>query len=280
MGGRGPHRVLIVRCRPRAASEERSAPDDASERRRAIVSNTPALVTGATSGIGAAFVHALASRGHHLVLVARDAQRLESVAADVRSRYGVEVDVLRADLADRSQVDTVADRIADPDRPIDTLINNAGFGIHARLAGTDTSPHEHGVDVMIRAVLVLGAAAARSMRDRGRGRIINVSSTSGFVTMGGYSAIKAWATSYSESLAVELRGSGVNVTALCPGWVRTEFHERAGLSTSAIPRQLWLDADRVVEEGLRDNARGVVISIPSRRYKMLMWFARHLPRPL
>ena len=133
------------------------------------------------------------------------------------------------------------------------LINNAGFGVRAKLTEADTTPHEHAIDVMIRAVLILGAAAGRAMRQRGAGTIINVSSTAGFVAMGGYSAIKAWVTTYTESLANELHGTGVTVTALCPGWVRTEFHERAGIRTSAgSPISMWLDADRLVADCLAD----------------------------
>jgi len=131
---------------------------------------------------------------------------------------------------------------------------------------------------MIRAVLMLGAAAGRPMKERGRGTIINVASTAGFVTMGGYSAIKAWVTTYSEGLANELVGSGVQVTALCPGWVRTEFHERAEIRTSKIPDQLWLDADRVVADCLTDVDHHKVISIPSKRYKALILAARLAPR--
>jgi len=116
------------------------------------------------------------------------------------------------------------------------------------------------------------------MAARGSGAIINVSSTAGFVTMGGYSAIKAWVTSYTEGLAVELRGSGVHVTALCPGWVRTEFHDRANIRTGSIPSALWVDVDVTVETALRDSARGKVISIPTMRFKALIWLARHIPR--
>ena len=122
---------------------------------------------------------------------------------------------------------------------------------------------------MCRTVLVLGGAAGRAMRDRGAGTIINVSSTAGFVTMGSYSAVKAWVTSYSEGLSVELRGTGVQVTALMPGWVRTEFHTRAGIKGSSIPGVLWLDADRLVEDCLRDVARGRPVSIPSKRWKVI-----------
>ncbi len=183
-----------------------------------------ALVTGGTSGIGAEFARSLAARGFDLVLVARDRARLESIAAELHAALGIQVEVLQADLAVRSEVQRVADRLTDAARPIEFLVNNAGFGVHSSLLSEDTSAHEHALDVMVRAVLILGGAAARAMRARGHGSILNVSSVAAFMTMGSYSAIKGWVASYSEGLAVELRGSGVTVTALCPGWVRTEFH--------------------------------------------------------
>jgi uncharacterized protein len=237
-----------------------------------------ALVTGGTSGIGAAFARQLAARGDDLVLVARDAARLESSAAALRDAYGVAVEILPADLADREQVLRVADRLTDPARPVDLLVNNAGFGVHHRLTDPDPGPHEHAIAVMITAVLVLGGAAGRAMRERGQGAVVNVGSTAGFMAMGSYSAIKAWVLAYSESLANELAGTGVTVTALLPGWVRTEFHERADIRTSSIPQALWLDADALVAECLDDVARGKVVSIPSRRYRGLMWAVRHAPR--
>jgi short-subunit dehydrogenase len=131
---------------------------------------------------------------------------------------------------------------------------------------------------MCRAVLVLSGAAARGMLPRGSGKIVNVSSTAGFVTMGSYSALKAWVTSFTEGLSVELRGTGIGVTALCPGWVHTEFHERAGIKASSIPNFLWLDAEYLVTACLRDVDRGKVISIPSLRYRILIWLARHAPK--
>jgi short-subunit dehydrogenase len=237
-----------------------------------------ALVTGGTSGIGAAFARQLAARGDDLVLVARDVARLESAAAGLRETYGVAVEVLPADLAQRDQVLRVADRLTDPDRPVDLLVNNAGFGVHHRLTDPDPGPHEHAIDVMVTAVLLLGGAAGRAMRERGHGAIVNVASTAGFMAMGSYSAVKAWAMTYSESLANELTGTGVTVTALAPGWVRTEFHQRADITTSSIPAPLWLDADRLVRECLEDVARGKVVSIPSKRYRALMWAVRHAPR--
>lgn len=241
---------------------------------------TTALVTGGTSGIGAAFSRALAARGSDLVIVARDTVRLEEVAQAIRSRHGVAVETISADLADRDKVLRVAARLAEADRPIDLLVNNAGFAVRASLTDMDTTAHEVAMDVMCRAVLILAGAAGRTMRGRGRGQIINVSSTSGYVTMGSYSAIKAWVTAYSEGLSIELAGTGVLVTTLCPGWVRTAFHERARIATTSIPDQLWLDADEVVAECLRDVDRGKALSIPTRRYRVLIWGARHAPRPV
>jgi hypothetical protein len=236
-----------------------------------------ALITGGTSGIGAAFARALAARGHDLVLVARNADRLSEMSTELKERYAIDVETIATDLAVRDEVAGIAERLRSVEQPIDMLINNAGFGIRSRLTDADTTPQEHAIDVMIRAVLILGAAGGRAMRGRGAGTIINVSSTAGFVAMGGYSAIKAWVTTYSESLANELRGSGVSVTALCPGWVRTEFHERAGIKIGSIPELLWLDADRLVADCLKDVAAGKVISIPSKRYKMLITICEHLP---
>lgn len=236
-----------------------------------------ALITGGTSGIGAAFARTLAARGDDLVLVARNADRLSEMATDLKERYAISVETITADLAVRDDVIGVAERLTSAEQPIDMLINNAGFGVRTKLTDSDTTPHEHAIDVMIRAILILSAAAGRTMRQRGAGTIINVSSTAGFVTMGVYSAIKAWVTSYTEGLANELHGTGVKVTALCPGWVRTEFHERAKIHVGSIPEFMWLDADRVVAECLGDAAAGKVISIPSKRYALMMTIADHLP---
>jgi len=237
-----------------------------------------ALITGGTSGIGAAFARSLARRGYDLVLVARDETNLAARADEFRALGAPSVETISADLSNRVDVARIADRLDSAAAPIDLFINNAGFGVHFPLVTRDTSVHDRAIEVMIRAVLVLGGAAAKGMKTRGNGAIINVSSTAGFVTMGGYSAIKAWVTSYTEGLAVELRGTGVKVTALCPGWVRTEFHERASIRTGSIPSSLWVDVDLTVETALRDSAKGKVISIPTARFKALIWLARHVPR--
>lgn len=226
------------------------------------------LVTGATSGIGAAFAKALAARGDDLVLVARDSARLATTAQDLQASYGVSVEILRADLSVQADLQTVAARLEDAERPIELLVNNAGFGIHARLTDPDTRRHREALDVMCYAVLVLGGAAARAMKARGHGQIINLSSLASWISQGNYSAVKVWVRSYSEGLANELHGSGVTVTALCPGWVRTEFHQRAGIRTSSIPERVWVEADRVAEQALRDATRGKVISIPAKRWQV------------
>jgi len=240
---------------------------------------TRSLITGGSAGIGAAFARALAARGDDLLLVARDEGRLAEQARRLTQTYGVQVDVVAADLGVRDDVLRVAQVLAGAERPVDVLVSNAGFGLHSRLTDEDLSRQELGIDVMCRAVLLLGGAAGRAMRERGRGTIINVSSVAGFAAMGGYSAIKAYVTAYSEALAVELAGTGVNVTALCPGFVRTQFHPRAGIDMSRMPAAGWIDVDDVVAQCLRDVARGRVVSVPTLRYRALAGLARHAPRP-
>ncbi|MEE6281179.1 SDR family NAD(P)-dependent oxidoreductase [Georgenia sunbinii] len=239
-----------------------------------------ALVTGGTSGLGLEFARALAARGCSLVIVARDAERLAKTADQLRWRYGVEVETLVADLAARDDVDVVAARLTDAGSPVDILVNNAGHGLHVPLLAEDTSPIEQAHDVMIRAVLVLGGAAGRAMVARGRGVIINVGSVAGLIPMGAYSALKAWVRTYSESLSVELAGTGVQATALLPGWVRTEFHGRAGIRTGSIPNVLWLEADRVVADALTAVEKGKIRTVPSTRFAVLAFLAEHAPRPL
>jgi len=239
-----------------------------------------ALVTGATAGIGLAFCRELAERGHDLVLVARDRARLENVSDELEAKYQVHCEILAADLSDRLQVQKVAERLAEPGRPVDLLVNNAGFGLSRSFLQGDLADEERALDVLCRAVMVLSHAAALAMRDRGRGAIINVSSVAGFVAMGSYSAAKAWVTTFSEALANELAGTGVTVTALCPGFTHTEFHQRASLDMSRLPRVMWLEADRLVRDCLDDVKAGKVVSVPGPQYKLIAALTRTLPRGL
>ena len=239
-----------------------------------------ALVTGATSGIGHAFCRELAERGNNLVLVARHRARLENVSDELRARHSVNVEILAADLSKRTQLRRVAERVADRERPIDLLVNNAGFTTSRSLLKGDLADEEAMLDVLCRAVLVLSHAGALSMRERGRGHIINVSSVAGFVPTSTYGASKAWVTAFTETLAHELEGSGVSATALCPGFTRTEFHERANLDMSGTPKAMWLEADWLVRDCLDDVRAGKVVSIPGVQYKVIAGVAQLVPHSL
>jgi len=236
-----------------------------------------ALVTGPTAGIGHSFARQLAGRGHDLALVSRDAARLEEVATALRASYGVEVEVLAADLTDRAELAAVEGRLADRDRPVELLVNNAGFGLKGRFLDNTADAEEALLDVLVTAVLRLSHAALGPMTERGSGGVINVSSVAAFLPRGSYSAAKAWVNSFSEWAANEYRPRGVTVMAVCPGFTRTEFHQRMEVGRDAAPNFMWLDADRVVSTALRDFDRGKVLSIPSAQYKAVTAAAWVIP---
>jgi short-subunit dehydrogenase len=188
------------------------------------------------------------------------------------------VETISADLTDRADLARIEARIADASRPVDVLVNNAGFALNRGFLAGDVADEERLLDVLCRAVLVLSHAAGHAMRERRRGTIINVSSVAGFVAMGTYSAAKAWVTTFSEGLWRELKPYGVHVTALCPGFTHTEFHQRASINMSRLPSFGWLDVDNLVDDCLADVRRGKVVSVPSRRYRALTFVVRHAPR--
>lgn len=237
-----------------------------------------ALVTGPTAGIGHSFAVQLAERGHDLVLVARDERRLDEVADDLRGRFGVAVEVLAADLADRDQLARVEQRLADPSSPVDLLVNNAGFGLKGRFLDNDVAAETAMLDVLVTAVMRLMHAALGPMVERGHGQVLNVSSVASFLPRGSYSAAKAYVNRLGEWAAAEYAPHGVTVTTLCPGFVRTEFHERMEVGQDSAPDFLWLDADDLVRTALADLEKGKVLSIPSARYKVIAGAARLVPR--
>ncbi|MEO8850245.1 MAG: SDR family oxidoreductase [Allobranchiibius sp.] len=243
-------------------------------------SSRTALVTGASAGIGATFCAQLAERGYDLVVVARSTDRLEQLKAEIESRHEVDVAVVTADLTANVDVQRVARRLGEADRPVDLLVNNAGYGLKKSFLRNEVQDEIAALDILVRAVLVLSHAAALGMKERGHGAIINVSSVAGFMASGTYSAAKSYVTVFSESLAGELAGSGVTVTALCPGFTHTEFHERAGITHQGTPDFLWLDADRLVRDCLADVDKGKVVSVPGLQYKVISALLRVAPRPL
>ena len=189
--------------------------------------------------------------------------------------------VLVADLAKADDLARVAERVAQPENPVEILVNNAGFGVKTSFLDTPVEKEIESVDVMVKAVVVLSHAAGNAMVKRGRGQIINVSSVASFLASGTYSAAKSYVTVFSESLAAQLHGTGVTVTALCPGFTHTEFHASADISvdtTSPLGKRLWLDVDRLVRDALADADAGKVVSVPGRQYKALTGLLRVVPR--
>ncbi len=236
-----------------------------------------ALVTGPTAGIGTCFAEQLAARRHDLVLVSRDEGRLQVLAERLRAEYGVAVEVLAADLSDRDACRSVEARLADPARPVDVLVNNAGFGHKRPFLDNSVEDEQEMLDVLVTAVLRLSHAALGSMAARGTGSVVNVSSVAGFLPRGTYSAAKAYVTSFSQWADLTYRDRGVRVMALCPGFTKTEFHARMDVSRSSAPRWMWLEPDRLVREALTDLERGKRVSVPSKRYKVLAGLARCAP---
>ncbi len=244
---------------------------------------TTALVTGATSGIGLHFARRLAADGHDLVLVARTESNLEGLAADLADQHGIAAEALRADLTHITDCRRVEQRLCDPGRPIDLLINNAGFGLYdGDFADHDIRVEDDLLMVNVRAVMRLTHAALGPMLERGTGSIVNVSSVASFApdaVAPTYAASKAWVTSFSQGLREQVSGSGVRVLALTPGLVPTGFQDRAGVQAH-VPGALWLDPDNVVDTALKDLAAGHGVSIPGLPYRAVSLAMRLTPRSI
>jgi len=241
-----------------------------------------ALVTGATAGIGAAFARRLAADGWHLVLVARNAARLAETAGELAERHGHEVETISADLSTDDGCALVEERLSSGS-PVDLLVNNAGISLNKPFLRSSAEDETRLLRLNVHAVMRLTLAALRPMTERRRGAVINVSSVAGFgAVMPGstYSASKAWVTNFSESVGQSARPFGVRVMALCPGYTRTEFHDRAGINMSKTPGWMWLRADDVVDDALRDLRKGKLVSVPAWRYKLAVAGLRHAPRRL
>ncbi|MBM9508191.1 SDR family NAD(P)-dependent oxidoreductase [Actinacidiphila acididurans] len=242
-----------------------------------------ALVTGASSGIGAEFAEHLARLGTDLTLVARRETRLKHLADRLTERYGVGVDVLALDLADDLDLRRAAERLGDRLRPVDLLVNCAGYASARRFDDLPLDREMHQIGVNVLAPVVLSHTALRAMRERGHGGIVQVSSIVAALPMpksAVYGATKAFLGSFGESLHMEARGSGVHVTTVRTGLVRTEFHRAAGLDTAGLPKLAWLEPHQVVAPALRAVARGRPFVTPGAMNRAQPFLLGLLPRPL
>ena len=235
-----------------------------------------ALVTGATSGIGESFTRLLASHKYNIVLVARDLPRLQERAQGLEEKFGAKTHVIQADLATDEGCLKVENYILE--NQIDVLINNAGFGTSKAFTMSTLEIEQQLLDVLVRTPMRLMHVALPLMKQRNKGVIINVSSVAGYITGGTYSASKSYLTVLSESLHTELAATGVKISALCPGFTRTEFHQRGKMSMKGLPEFLWLDADRLVEQSWSDALKGKAVSVPGWQYKLLIFIVQTVPR--
>jgi short-subunit dehydrogenase len=237
-----------------------------------------ALVTGATVGIGESFTRLLAQNGYNIVLVARDFPRLQERAQALESTFGIATTVIQADLATDAGCKTIEDFIAN--NQIDVLINNAGFGINKAFTMSQLDVEQQLLDVLVRTPMRLMHVALPGMKERNKGVIINVSSVAGWIAGGTYSASKSYLTVLSESLHTELSSSNVKVSALCPGFTRTEFHQRGRMSMKGLPAFMWLNSDKLVAKAWKDAVAGKAVSVPGWQYQLLTFVMRNAPRSL
>lgn len=244
-----------------------------------------ALVTGASSGIGAAIARELASRGHSLILVARREERLKSLAAELAAARSISAQTIPCDLADAADRERLLAKVSGTGRAIDVLVNSAGFGGTGNLATADTARLLEMVRVNVEAVVALTGRFSGLMAARGRGTVINIASTAAFQPMPGtavYAAGKAFVLSFSEAIASELAGSGVSVTAVCPGPVRTEFTEAAGYAgvEDRTPGLIWMTPEQVARDAVEGAARGKRLVVPGTLNRAGAIAGRHAPRAL
>ena len=235
-----------------------------------------ALVTGATAGIGESFTRLLASKGFNIALVARDEARLHERAAGLREKYGVQTFVLPADLATNAGCASVEEYLQEFE--IEVLVNNAGFGINKAFTASDLNAEQDMFDVLVRTPMRLMHVILPKMKARNSGTIINVSSVASFIAGGTYSASKSYLTVLSESLHTELLGTEVRISALCPGFTRTEFHQRGRMKMKGLPEFMWLNSDQLVATAWSDAQAGKAVSIPGWQYKLLVGVISSIPR--
>lgn len=239
-----------------------------------------ALITGATAGIGAAYAKHLANDGYDLVLVARDKKRLAVAAKSLSKEFGVKTEILIADLTKSAQLAKVEKRLASKLKPIEVLVNNAGFGINKSFLESARDAEQELLDVLVTAPMRLTHSVLPIMKERNLGTVVNVSSVASWIAGGTYSAAKSYLTVFTESLHTELRGTKVNISALCPGFTRTEFHQRGRMKMTGLPNFMWLSAEKVVAQSWKAAKSGKAIVVPGWQYLILSSISRFGPRPM
>ena len=237
-----------------------------------------ALVTGATAGIGESFTRLLADNNYNIVLVARDAPRLEERARALEAQYKISTHLIQADLATDAGCAVVEQYITS--NQIDVLINNAGFGLNKAFTMSELVAEQQMMDVLVRTPMRLMHSALPGMKERNKGIVINVSSVAGYIAGGSYSAAKSYLTVISESLNTELAATNVKVSALCPGFTRTEFHQRARMSMKGLPNFMWINSDDLVAQSWSDALKGKAVSIPGWQYQLLVFIIQSVPRSI
>jgi short-subunit dehydrogenase len=237
-----------------------------------------ALVTGATAGIGESFTRLLAQNGYNLILVARDLPRLQERASALEARFNILTKTIQADLSTDAGCKSIEDFISS--NQIEVLINNAGFGINKAFTVSALDSEQQLLDVLVRTPMRLMHQVLPGMKSRDKGIIINVSSVAGWIAGGTYSASKSYLTVLSESLHTELSSTNVKVCALCPGFTRTEFHERGRMSMKGLPKFMWLNSDKLVDTAWKEAIAGKPVSIPGWQYQTLTFFMRYAPRSM
>jgi len=237
-----------------------------------------ALVTGATAGIGESFTRLLAENNYNIVLVARDLPRMQERARDLETRFKVSTHVIQADLATDDGCAIVEKYITS--NQIDVLINNAGFGLNKAFTMSELVAEQQMMDVLVRTPMRLMHSALPGMKERNKGIVINVSSVAGYIAGGSYSAAKSYLTVISESLNTELAATNVKVSALCPGFTRTEFHQRARMSMKGLPNFMWINSDDLVAQSWSDALKGKAVSIPGWQYQLLVFIIQSVPRSI
>lgn len=239
-----------------------------------------ALVTGASTGIGEQFVRHLAAKGHNVVLVSRRKPLIDAVADDCRVLHGVETEVIQADLCTEEGLQRVKDRLSSDEKPVDLLVNNAGLGVGAPIMQASLKRHDEQLCIMARVTMHLSIIAAHHMVKRGHGAICNLSSMGAYMALGTYSANKTWVDIFSQSLHYQLKGTGVTVKAVRPGFTDTGFFERMGWTASWLPKFILGSPRQVAAASLHAVSQGRPVVTPRLLTVVATGIVRIIPKPI